>query len=328
DGFLKILGTDVKTTLLPALKEKDVVICETLEPKQHFTEPPARYSDATLVKALEEYDIGRPSTYAPTIATIIDRKYVDRIEGRKLKPTDIGILVNDLLVEHFPQIVDYTFTATMENALDGIAAGTKDWQPILATFYEPFKANLKAKEETLTKKTITEEKTDEICDKCGKPMVIKTGRFGRFLACTGFPECRNTKQLTKNTEGKEVIEAPITTDEKCTTCGAPMIVKRGRFGPFLSCSTYPECKTIKSIEKKTGVKCQECKEGDIVAKRSKKGGRTFYACNRYPECTFALWSKPTGASCPTCGSLLVYGAKETVRCSKKECAYSDRESTN
>lgn len=240
-----------------------------------------------------------------------------------MKPTDIGILVNDLLVEHFPQIVNYTFTATMENALDGIAEGTKDWQPILATFYEPFKANLKAKEETLTKKAITEEKTEEICDKCGKPMVIKTGRFGRFLACTGFPECRNTKQLTKNAEGKEVIEAPITTDEKCATCGAPMIVKRGRFGPFLSCSQYPECKTIKSIEKKTGVKCPECKEGDIVAKRSKKGGRTFYACNRYPECTFALWSKPTGASCPTCKSLLVYGAKDTVRCSKKECTFTE-----
>ncbi len=321
DGFLKVLGTDVKTTLLPPLKEKDAVACETLEPKQHFTEPPARYSDASLVKALEEYDIGRPSTYAPTIATIIDRKYVDRIEGRKLKPTDIGMLVNDLLVEHFPQIVDYTFTATMENALDDIANGTKDWQPILATFYEPFKANLREKEETLTKKAITEEKTDEVCDKCGKPMVIKTGRFGRFLACTGFPECRNTKQLTKNAEGKEVIEAPITTDEKCAACGAPMTVKRGRFGPFLSCSKYPECKTIKSIEKKTGVKCPECKEGDIVAKRSKKGGRTFYACNKYPSCKFALWSKPTGATCPTCGSLIVYGAKETIRCSKKECGY-------
>ena len=266
------------------------------------------------MKALEEYDIGRPSTYAPTISTIIARGYVIRDEDRRLAPTDIAKLVNDVLVEHFPRVVDFKFTAQMENDLDEIAAGNKKWQPIVKDFYEPFKKNLTEKQEVLSKKELTEETTTEICDKCGKPMIIKTGRFGRFMACSGYPECKNTKPLP-GTEGDLPAE---TTDEKCELCGSPLALKRGRFGKFWSCSPYPECKFIKKIQKTIGVKCPQCKEGDIVMKRSKRG-RTFYACNRYPACKLALWGKPTGSPCTVCDASLVYGAKDTIQCSNKEC---------
>ncbi len=319
DGFLKIYKTDTKETTLPDCAEGNEIDCLEIIPEQHFTEPPARYSDATLVKALEEYEIGRPSTYAPTISTIIERGYVERIEGRKLKPKEIAFLVNDLLVKHFPKIVDYKFTAKMENDLDDIAAGEKKWVPIIREFYMPFKQNLNEKYEEVSKKELTEEETDEICEKCGQPMVIKMGRFGKFLACSGFPECKNTKDLNK--DGEETKEEKKFGDVKCDKCGGDMEVKRGRFGKFLGCSNYPDCKNIKPIEEKTGVKCPECEKGDIVEKRSKRG-RTFYACNQYPDCKFALWSKPTGEKCKLCESLMVYGKKDTTVCSNKECENS------
>lgn len=319
DGWLKLYPEKTKENILPDLQENQKVTCQELKPEQHFTEPPARFSDATLVKALEEYGIGRPSTYAPTIATIEDRGYVERDDKKKLKPKEIAFLVNDLLVEHFPQIVDYQFTAQMEENLDEIAEGTKDWQPIIATFYHPFKENLDKKDDELTKKDLTEQKTDEVCPKCAKPMVIKVGRFGRFLACTGYPECKTTKPLAEEAQELAQIHVEVS-DEVCEKCGSPMHIKRGRFGPFLGCSAYPTCKNIKAIEKKSGVKCPTCKEGDLVEKRSKRG-RIFFGCNRYPECNFALWNKPNGEVCPTCSSLLVYGAKNTVRCSNKECNF-------
>lgn len=319
DGWLKLYPEKTKENILPDLEENQAVTCKELKPEQHFTEPPARFSDATLVKALEEYGIGRPSTYAPTIATIEDRGYVERDDKKKLKPTEIAFLVNDLLVEHFPQIVDYQFTAQMEENLDEIAEGTKDWQPIIATFYEPFKKNLDIKDQELTKKDLTEEKTDEVCPKCSKPMVIKVGRFGKFLACTGYPDCKTTKPLAA--EAKEIAEMQVeVSNEVCEKCGSPMNIKRGRFGPFLGCSNYPTCKNIKAIEKKTGVTCPTCKEGELVEKRSKRG-KIFYGCNKYPTCDFALWNKPNGETCPTCSSLLVYGAKHTLRCSNKECIF-------
>ncbi len=322
DGFLKVLQEKREDQVLPELTQGDAVELKTLTPDQHFTEPPARYSEATLVKELESYGIGRPSTYAPTISTIIDRGYVERLE-RRLKPTDLAMVVNDLLVEHFPEIVDYEFTAKMEGELDDIAEGKGEWVPIIRAFYQPFKGHLTAKYEEVNKKDVTETATDQVCEKCGSPMVIKIGRFGKFMACSNYPTCKNTKNLTATGE----VEAPETTDEKCPECQSPMVVKRGRFGKFLACSRYPECKGVKKIVKSTGVKCPECKEGDIVEKRSKRG-RNFYSCSRYPDCKFALWSKPTGETCPKCQSLLVYGKKGTVVCSSKTCDFSKEIVTN
>ncbi len=318
-GYLKIYPDSIKETELPKLTTGDAVEAKELKPEQHFTEPAARYSEAGLVKKLEENGIGRPSTYAPTIATIIDRGYVLR-EERRLKPTDMGALVTKVLIEHFPEIVDYSFTAKMEEELDEIAEGTKPWVPVIREFYEPFKKHLTEKTETVSKKELTEEATDHVCEKCGKPMVIKMGRFGKFLACTGYPDCKNTKPLNGDgTIGSR--PEPEKTGEKCPTCGEGELVKKfGRFGPFISCSRYPDCKYIKNIEKKTGVTCPKCGQGDIIEKRS-RFGKVFYSCNRYPDCKFALWSKPTGEKCPESGDLLVYGAKGVLRCSGKGCKF-------
>ena len=317
DGFMKVYNS-VKETILPAVKKDEELDAKKIEPLQHFTEPPARYSEAGLVKALEERGIGRPSTYAPTIATIVSRGYVEK-DQKRLSPTEIGTLVNDVLVEHFPKVVDYAFTATMEDDLDEIANGNKEWVPVIREFYKPFKDNLMNKLEEVSKKELTEQETDKVCDKCGKPMVIKIGRYGKFLACSGYPECKNTKPLDKNGDIVEE-QLPEGTDQVCGKCGKPMVVKHGRFGPFLACSGYPDCKNIKNIEQKTGVTCPQCHKGDIVVKRSKRG-RTFYSCNKYPDCKYALWSKPTGEKCPECGSLLVYAAGNKVRCSSKECKF-------
>ncbi len=314
DGFMKVYNL-VKENAVPIVESGEPLDAKTIEPLQHFTEPPAQYSEAGLVHALEERDIGRPSTYAPTIATLVERNYVNKDQGR-LKPTEIGFHVCDVLTEHFPVIMDYKFTAHMEDDLDSIAGGTKEWVPVIKEFYDPFKENLMKKHEEVAKSEIT---SDVVCDKCGKPMVIKMSRFGKFLACTGYPECRNTKPIDQN---GAVMEHPPEhqTDEKCDKCGSPMVLKHGRFGPFFACSAYPKCKNIKNIQQKTGVTCPQCNQGDIIAKRSKRG-KTFYSCNRYPDCKFALWSKPTGEKCPTCGSLLIFAAGGKVRCSNKECKF-------
>lgn len=319
DGFLKIYKSALKEDILPELKKGEKVNAERITPNQHFTEPPARYSDASLVKALEEYEIGRPSTYAPTISTIIERGYAERIEGRRLKPTDMAFLVNDILVEHFPKITDYTFTAKMEEELDDIAEGKLEWEKAISDFYQPFKQNLMEKTDTLSKKDLTEEKTDEICEKCGKPMIIKTGRFGRFFACSGYPECKNTKPIGKDGEMKEIE----TTNEKCPECGEAMQIKHGRYGKFLGCSKYPNCKGIKRIENSTGVACPECSKGEIIQKRS-KSGKTFYACNQYPKCKTAFFAKPTGEKCPECGSMMVNEANNGAKCSSKDCGFKKK----
>ncbi|PIT87633.1 MAG: type I DNA topoisomerase [Candidatus Magasanikbacteria bacterium CG10_big_fil_rev_8_21_14_0_10_40_10] len=321
DGFLKLYPEKSKENILPNVKEGQEMKSLELKPEQHYTEPPARYSDATLVKTMEENGIGRPSTYAPTIHTIEARNYVERDENKRLKPTDIAFIVNDLLVEHFDKVVDYQFTADMEGYLDDIAEGKRQWQNVIKEFYDPFARNLTVKDKELNKKELTEEKTNEICEKCSSPMIIKMGRFGKFLACSNYPECKNTKNIISNEKGQEVIEEPILSDEKCAKCGSPMAQKTGRFGAFLGCSNYPKCKNIVNIEKSTNVKCPQCQKGDIVEKRSRRG-KIFYACNQYPDCKFALWSKPTGAKCPQCSSLLVYGPKDTLKCSHKECQYT------
>jgi len=317
DGFLKIYPASATESYLPRLKKNEILKLVQLTPEQHFTEPPARYNEASLVRVLEKYGIGRPSTYAPIISTIQDRGYVRKIE-KKFHPQQIGIVVNDLLVKHFPKIVDIHFTAKIENELDEIANQKKEWVPVVREVYDPFIKNLKTKEMEISKKEITEQKTNKKCAKCGKEMVIKLGRFGKFLACTGYPECRYTEPL-----GEEKILAKELSGEKCEKCGKEMVVRQGRFGPFLACSGYPECKNIKSIEKKTGVSCPQCTQGEIVEKRSKRG-RTFYACNQYPKCKFALWSKPTGKKCERCDSLMVYGAGGTEVCSNKECGNTQK----
>ena len=314
DGYLALYPDQDKDKFLPALKEKDALDAKVVEGIQHFTEPPPRFSDASLVKVLEEEGIGRPSTYASTIGTLIERSYVERNESKRLFPTDVAYAVIDLLVKYFPDIVDYEFTARLEASLDKIAEGVMEWRPLLEAFYGPFSATLKVQEEAMSKEADAEAE-GQVCDKCGKPMTVKRGRFGKFLACTGYPECKNAKPM----KGDERPE-PEPTDEKCEACGAMMVKKIGRFGPFLSCSRYPECKTIKSIEKPTGITCPKCNQGMIIERRSKKG-KVFYACNRYPDCEQAFWDRPTEEKCPN-DEWPLLRKKTKIYCAKEECGYS------
>ncbi len=326
DGWFKVYGESREENILPALAEGEELLLKKLDAKQHFTEPPARYTEAALIKKLEELGIGRPSTYAPTISTIEERGYIKK-EERNLVPQDIALVVNDLLVKHFPEVVDYKFTAKMEDNLDEIAEGKIKWVPVLREFYQPFKKNLLSKYQSIKKGDLINEKSDEVCEKCGSPMIIKTGRYGKFLACSGFPKCKNIKSLKKengaagnNVENNNqpVKKEPMVSDQTCEKCGSPMLIRESKFGKFLACSGYPKCKNTKPLDYGTGVKCPECKQGEMVARRT-RSRRTFYACNRYPDCKFAVWSKPTGEKCPQCGSLMVEGAKGKVRCSKKGC---------
>jgi DNA topoisomerase I len=316
DGYLKVYGgaDAISENILPPLTAGSALEFASAETIQKSTTPPPRYSEATLVKVLEENGIGRPSTYAPTISTIIERKYVDKNEDKRLYPLEIGMLVNDLLVEHFPEIVDIKFTATIEEDFDEIAEGKNEWVPVIRGFYGPFHKNL-AKKTKDVKKEDYQEKLDRKCPECGGDLVIKFGRFGKFIACSNYPDCRYTE---KTDEEKKVDEE--NKGEICEVCGAPMVVKRGKFGTFLGCSNYPECKGIRRIEKKVGVKCPKCEAGEIVEKKSKRG-RLFYGCSAYPKCDFALWNKPTGEKCPTCGSLLVFAAKDKAKCSNKTCQF-------
>ncbi len=332
DGYLKVYPEKFSDIILPEVDKGEKLSVLDVSGQQHFTKPPARYSDATLVKKMEEHGIGRPSTYAPTIATITSRNYVERDENKRLKPTDIAFVVNDLLVNHFPHIVDLEFTAEMENNLDEVANGDKEWQPVIGDFYRPFHDNLQAKYEQVNRKDIMpEEKSDEKCDKCGAPMIVKTGRYGKFLACSAFPECKNIKSLDKNKDGvvdekdKKIGEQVEKLKEKyvgqkCEKCGSDMVVRTGRFGPFLACSGYPKCRNIKSIEENnntTGVKCPLCGKGEIVQKRSRRG--VFYACNNYPACKNAYTGKPTGKICNKCGALMIETKDGDEVCSNKKC---------
>ncbi len=327
DGWLKVYPAKVKNNLLPPLTKGQLLALGKLEPKQSFTEPPPRYNDASLVKKLEELEIGRPSTYAPIISTIQQRNYIKRDAGRFV-PQDIAFVVIDLLKQHFPQIVDYQFTAKMEEQLDKIAQGEIEWVPVIAEFYGPFEKNLEQKYKEINKKDLIEQTTDEICEKCGRPMVIKTSRYGRFLACSGFPNCRNTKPLDENGQVIEKKQAsqvePQLTDLKCDKCGSPMVIRQGRYGKFYACSNFPKCKNTKPLDQDTGITCPQCGQGTIVAKKTKTR-RTFYACSNYPQCKFALWARPTGEKCPQCGSLLVNAGKGKVKCSNKDCTYTKEE---
>lgn len=281
DGFLKVYPIKMEEKSLPKINVSDNLSLIKIMSEQHFTQPPARYTEATLIKILEEKGIGRPSTYAPTLSVIQERNYVEKTEDKKFKPTEIGIVVSDLLSNHFSTIVDADFTAEMEKSLDEIAEGKKDWKNVLESFYKPFNDLLATKEKEIDKKKITEKETNEICDKCGSKMVLKIGRFGSFLACSNYPDCRNTKPTEEETS-----------DEPCDKCGSKMVLKKSRFGSFWGCSNYPDCRNIKKIENKTGIKCPKCDEGEVVIKKSKKG-RNFYGCNKYPECDFLSNKKPS-----------------------------------
>jgi DNA topoisomerase-1 len=274
DGFLRVYPMEIKETILPPLKKQENVILKELKPEQHFTEPPARYSDASLVQALEEHGIGRPSTYAPTIATIIDRGYVERIEARRLKPKDIAFVVNDLLTAHFPKIVDLQFTAKMENNLDEIAEGKTPWTPVIAEFYQPFHENLEEKYKEVNKKDIMpEEKSNEVCDKCGAPMIIKTGRYGKFLACSAFPKCKNIKSLKK-----EVISTGL----PCPKCGDKESKESSASQPIGSDPVDSHGQTLKGGSSQGGM---------IIEKKTRKG-RRFWGCNKWPACDYASWTNP------------------------------------
>ena len=303
-GFmaLYIEGTDNgdeddQEGLLPPLNEGEALQRNHLTPEQHFTQPPPRFTEASLVKTLEEYGIGRPSTYASIMNTLVTRKYV-RIEKRTFFPEDVGKVVSKLLVEHFGQYVDYDFTAELEEDLDAISRGEKNWIPSVKQFWDPFIALLRRKEQEVNKSDVTTEKTGQTCPECAKELVIKLGRSGRFLACSGFPDCRYTQPL--KTEEKE-IEEPVFSEEKCDKCGAQMLIKMGRFGKFLACSAYPACKNIQPLEKPKSldISCPQCQEGEMQEKKSRYG-KIFYSCNRYPKCKYALWNPPKADPCPKC----------------------------
>ncbi len=281
DGFLKVYNGREKDIELPNLTKGDKLNLEKLDKLQHFTEPPARFSEGALIKELEKRGIGRPSTYAPTISTIQDRGYVEKVQG-KFIPKDIGEATNDILVEHFPNIVDYDFTAHMEEELDDIAEGKLKWQPVIKEFYDPFSKNLAQKMETVSKNDLAEE-TNEKCPKCGKNLLIKLGRFGKFYACSGFPECKFTRPLAKDIKEEKVAEI-------CPKCGKNMVMKESRFGKFLACSGYPECKHTKNIIIESKKPCPNC-GGKIIQKRTKKG-RVFWGCQNFPKCKTAFWQEP------------------------------------
>lgn len=292
------------TTKLPELRADDLLRLQELFPEQHFTEPPPRFTEASLVKELEENGIGRPSTYAPILSTLQERQYVAKL-NRSLQPTELGLVVCDMLKEHFPGVVDVGFTSEMEEDLDEIARGDRPWQPVVHEFYEPLEKAIKL----ASNAPAQVEETEERCEKCGSPMVIRWGRFGKFLACTAYPECKNSRPIEKAEEEEG------TADEPCPECGAGMTVKMGRFGRFLACSRYPECKGTKPILRKTGVSCPQCETGELVERRTRPPrSRTFYGCSRYPECNFSTWNKPTGERCPDCGGVIVSEAREKTKC--------------
>ncbi|MBZ5606051.1 MAG: type I DNA topoisomerase [Acidobacteriia bacterium] len=372
EGFLKVYeeGKDAKTEdddeerKLPAVSEGETLKFRAIEPEQHFTEPPPRFNEATLVKELEADGVGRPSTYASILSTIQEREYV-RKEGGKFFPTELGMVVTDLLLESFNDLFDVTYTARMEGALDEIEEGKIDWRMAMSEFYDRFQKDLDHAARNMTDIKRMEVPTDFVCEKCGKPMVIKWGRHGKFIACTGYPECTSTRELPpEDGVASEQDEA-----EYCDNCGRPMVLKKGRFGQFLACSGYPDCKTTKQLgaaqkpqdvpldekcpncgsnmvrkygrygefvacsnyptckyvkQKTIGVKCPNCSEGEVVERRSKRG-KTFYGCNRYPDCDFVAWGKPIPEKCPECGSSYLIEkylkAGPVAQCPNGECKF-------
>jgi DNA topoisomerase-1 len=356
---------------LPVVAEGETLRFRAIRPEQHFTEPPPRYNEATLVKKLESDGVGRPSTYASILSTIQEREYVLK-EGGRFTPTELGMVVTDLLIESFDDIFDVKYTARMEEELDEIEDGKLDWREAMAEFYGKFSRDLEHAEEHMTDIKRMEKPTDLTCEKCGRPLVIKWGKHGSFIACTGYPECTYTRELTVDLPDVDKADLSEQGDEEyCENCGRPMVLKKGRFGQFYACTGYPDCKTTKPIggqqkkpdkpldekcpqcgnnlvlktgrygeftacsnypeckyvkQKTIGVKCPECSEGEIVERRSKRG-KTFYGCNRWPDCNFVAWGKPVPEKCPECGSpyLVEKWLKSgpVWQCPNKECKHKE-----
>ena len=333
DGFTKVYPVQLSENELPPLKEQTALKAKSIDSNKHTTQPPPRFSDASLVKTLEQQGIGRPSTYASIISTIQERNYVEKNDQKRLQPTAIGVTVNDIIVKNFSDIVNTGFTATMEEDLDKIAIGKKDWHKTLKAFYTPFEKNLTKKMKEVKSQKIAKP-TKEKCPQCGEHnLVEKNGRFGAFFACEGYPKCR----FTKPRDGEEGPPQPKHTGEKCPDCGEEILERVGKFGAFFACSGYPKCKFSKPKEDKNAfsVPCVKCVEGLVKEKRTKKG-KIFYGCNKYPDCDFALWDKPVVVKdkqvgkdrmelCPKCKDKTALVEKKAgVVCSNKECGYKPR----
>ncbi len=320
DGFVRVYleGRDdvaeEEAGTLPELQAGQVLQLTELRPEQHFTEPPPRFSEASLVKALEEHGIGRPSTYSPTISTLLERKYV-RLDSKRFHPEDVGIVVTDLLADVFPKVIDLGFTAEMEEDLDHIASGAKAWEPLVKTFFLEVEDTIAERQEKVSR---PEEPTDEVCPECGAEtgakLVRRWGRYGWFLSCSRYPDCkyRRNAKVAEQADRPE----PEMTDVPCPKCGKPMVKRSGRFGPFLGCSDYPKCRGIKNLGEQEYGTCPKCGQGQVVSKRTKRG-KTFYSCNRYPDCDFAVWQAPLATPCPQCGGMLVPDKDpDTATCAK------------
>lgn len=311
--------------LLPPLETGEQVKLNKIKTEQHFTEPPPRYTEASLVKTLEEYGIGRPSTYASIIATLQQREYVE-LDKKRFKPTDVGRIVNKFLTEHFSRYVDYAFTADLEDELDAISRGEEEWIPLLKSFWKPFKNLVDDKEKSVQRKDVTQEAMDENCPKCGQPLSIRLGRRGRFIGCTAFPDCDYTRSLNEEEDNAaaEQVEGRI-----CPSCGGALVVRHGRYGKFIGCSNYPSCKHIEPLEKPadTGVECPECHKGTML-KRKSRYGKVFYSCSTYPDCQYAVWNEPVDKPCPQCQWPMMT-IKTTKRhgtqltCPQKECRHTE-----
>lgn len=311
-GFMRVYqeGQDDKPSedsgeerLLPPLAEGEVVQLNEIQCNQHFTEPPPRYSEATLIKALEECGIGRPSTYASIISTLQRREYA-LLENKRFKPTDVGRVVTKFLTQYFTRYVDYGFTAQLENELDEVACGEKAWVPLLREFWDPFKHQVDDITETVKRKDVTQETLEENCPQCGKPLTIRLGRRDRFIGCTGYPDCTYTRSLNSNSEesaAEQAAEAEEVQGRSCPDCGNALNVKQGRYGKFIGCSNYPKCKHVESLQKATdtGVECPECHQGKMLKRRSRRG-KIFFSCSRYPDCKYATWNEPINEACPKC----------------------------
>jgi DNA topoisomerase-1 len=314
---------DSDEKMLPHLEEGQEVDLLKILPLQHFTEPPPRYTEASLVKALEEFGIGRPSTYANIIYTIKNREYVV-LEQKRFKPTDVGRIVKRFLTKYFTQYVDYDFTADMEDELDAISRGEKDWVPMLDEFWLPFKDRVEDIEETVQRKDVTQEELDEKCPKCDKPLTKRLGKRGSFIGCSGYPDCDYTRGVEET-----AAEAEKVAGRECPECHAALVIKMGRYGKFIGCSQYPNCKHMEPLEKPadTGVNCPECHQGHLL-KRKSRYGKYFYSCSTYPQCKYAVWYPPTEGTCPKCHwpVLIIKTTKRRgteIACPQKECDYSE-----
>ena len=331
-GFMSVYQESLDDTkgegddrLLPPMKKGDVIKLLGIRPEQHFTEPPPRYTEASLVKTLEEHGIGRPSTYASIISTLLAREYVT-LDKRRFQPTDVGRVVSKFLTQHFTQYVDYAFTATLEDDLDEVARGEREWIPLMKSFWKPFQKLVQDKESSVSRKDVTTEALDEACPKCGKPLNIRLGRRGRFVGCSGYPECDYTRNLD---DDQGAAEPEKIEGRQCPECGADLLVRQGRYGKFIGCSGYPNCKHIESLEQPTdtGVTCPECHKGTML-KRKSRNGKIFFSCSTYPACKYAVWNEPINEPCPSC-AWPILTLKTTKRrgtekvCPQSECKFSE-----